>query len=426
MALNGTLDTMSVCELLRWAHAGRKTGSLEVERDGIARCIVFRRGKVVACSSNDPSTLIGQFLLSRGEITERVLRDAMARQAQSKQNLGVVLAEMGAVSDEQLARFVEAKVEESIFGIFDWDEAVFRFYVNEMPVHVVEVDLEVQEILERGERRRAETTRALEIIGDMDGVLELSGGGNPSLFPDDPLARNVIEQIDGKRTVGEIVLHSRGSPFGVLRILASMIENGLVGPARKVDESDMSGVFEETLAELAAYEAANEPPADRTGPEPGRASDTDSAPEPEAEAEPEPADGAALNAEMQVALQMMEDGNPEAALDLLNAMLRAHPGDTALQSLLSTAEQSFQQQMLAGELAATRVPVLLRALDDKVAAVLTAEESFLVKSIDGTIDIQGLIWVAPLQEVDVLRSLKRLSARGFIELKEPPEASTGS
>jgi hypothetical protein len=407
MALNGTLDTMSLSELLTWARSGEKTGTLEFERDGIARCIVFRRGRVIACSSNDPSTLMGQFLLARGEITERVLRDAMSRQKQSEQNLGVILTEMGAISDAQLKRFVEAKVEESIFGVFDWDTAVFRYYSSEMPAHAVEVDLEVDQILQRGEQRRSETEQALEIIGDMNRVLRFARGRNPSLAPDDALARNVSELVDGKNTVEDIALRSRGSSFAVLKILSSMIRDGLVETGGVDDESERSEGLAEALAELAAIDEVPGAPGDVSS-----EVDTD--------------DGATLKTEMQVALQMMKDGNPEAALDLLNAMLRAHPGDTALSSLLSTAEQSFQQQMLAGELASTRVPVLVRPLDDKLAAALTAEESFLAKSIDGTVDVQGLIWVAPLQEVDVLRTLKRLLARGVIELREAKGASTGA
>ena len=33
---------------------------------------------------------------------------------------------MDAITDEVRAGFVEAKIEETIYGLFDWSEAVFR------------------------------------------------------------------------------------------------------------------------------------------------------------------------------------------------------------------------------------------------------------------------------------------------------------
>ena len=76
MALHGDLRTMSVAELLQWAAFYNKTGVLEVERLKIRRLIAFRDGRIVGCLSDDPSMLLGQFLISRGKITERQLHIA--------------------------------------------------------------------------------------------------------------------------------------------------------------------------------------------------------------------------------------------------------------------------------------------------------------------------------------------------------------
>jgi len=46
----------------------------------ICKRIAFRDGRIVACSSDDPPSRLGQFLLSRGKITKDQLRDALARQ----------------------------------------------------------------------------------------------------------------------------------------------------------------------------------------------------------------------------------------------------------------------------------------------------------------------------------------------------------
>jgi len=70
MPLYGDLRTLSLEDLLRWAAANQKTGVLEVGRNAIYKWVEFRKGWVGSCSSNEPSSLLGQFLLSRGKINE--------------------------------------------------------------------------------------------------------------------------------------------------------------------------------------------------------------------------------------------------------------------------------------------------------------------------------------------------------------------
>ena len=91
MGLYGNLNTMSVVELLAWVDGGRKTGTLEVERDKIVKRITFAGGRVASCSSNDPTTLMGQFLLSSGKITRETLSQALSRQGNRSANLGQIL-----------------------------------------------------------------------------------------------------------------------------------------------------------------------------------------------------------------------------------------------------------------------------------------------------------------------------------------------
>src|SRR5262245_39752968 len=130
MGLYGNLQTMSVAELLAWVERGGKSGTLEVERDKIVKRISFAGGRVASCSSNDPTTLMGQFLLSSGKITPDTLSQALSRQENQQANLGQILREMGAITERDRDAFVQAKIEETIYGLFDWDDAVFRFYAD--------------------------------------------------------------------------------------------------------------------------------------------------------------------------------------------------------------------------------------------------------------------------------------------------------
>ena len=104
MAIYGDLSTMGLADLLQWAAMNEKTGVLEIERHKISRRIEFRKGWIGACSSDDPPSMLGQFLLSRGKITEEALREALARQEVTHENLGVILVHMGKLGASDLAQ----------------------------------------------------------------------------------------------------------------------------------------------------------------------------------------------------------------------------------------------------------------------------------------------------------------------------------
>ena len=81
--------------MAQWVAANEKTGMLELERNKIRKQIYFRSGRIVGCSSDDPSTRIGQFLISRGKISERTLQYALEQQKQNGRGVTDILVEMG-------------------------------------------------------------------------------------------------------------------------------------------------------------------------------------------------------------------------------------------------------------------------------------------------------------------------------------------
>ena len=147
MPLYGTLKTMPLPDLLQWLGSARKTGTLQVESNRVQKWILLKDGQVLGCSSDDPPERLGQFLLSRGKITEDQLRIALAAQEGAKRHLGKICVEMGAISLDELSTLLEAKAEETIYSLFDWKDAVFRFH-EELTDHsnIFPVNLRVEDI----------------------------------------------------------------------------------------------------------------------------------------------------------------------------------------------------------------------------------------------------------------------------------------
>ncbi len=130
-----------------------------------------------------------------------------------------------------------------------------------------------------------------------------------------------------------------------------------------------------------------------------------------------------MQAEINVALQLMSGGQPEAALELLKAMANAHPGDVSLRQLVVNAERDFCRKMLAGELRSSYVPTRSRVAPTDSNQPLSADESFLLEYIDGTTDVQALLWITPLRDVDVLKTLSRMLKKGWIEFRKTTPGS---
>jgi hypothetical protein len=121
------------------------------------------------------------------------------------------------------------------------------------------------------------------------------------------------------------------------------------------------------------------------------------------------------------AREMMAAGEHEEALDTLNALYRQHPGDDALRRLTAEAEAAFIDRAYRHLVPAHKIPVLRRSAESLVCESLSPQEFFLLSRIDGSWDIKSIIQLAPLREVDALRTLKRMRELGMIDLHDPKE-----
>jgi hypothetical protein len=171
---------MPPTEIFQWLGGARKTGTLEVEHERVVRQIHFRDGAIRSCGSDYAPTLLGQYLLSRGRIGESELRAALAQQEASGGTLGEILIEAGRLTVEDLERFVAAKIEETIYGLFDLTDGVFRFEPGGDPsAGIVEVDLSVEHVLLQGAKREDDMRRLREFIPNDDVILERAGATLP-------------------------------------------------------------------------------------------------------------------------------------------------------------------------------------------------------------------------------------------------------
>src|ERR1700693_1654584 len=133
MGIHGTLNTMSVSDLLQFLAVGRKTGTLKLGRGSIIKQIYLENGLIVGSNSNDPREYLGQVLLHYGKIEEAQLQTAMDIQRQSGGKLGVILSSRGFVSQQDVIEVLRTRTLEIIYDLFIWEQAEFEFFDSEPP-----------------------------------------------------------------------------------------------------------------------------------------------------------------------------------------------------------------------------------------------------------------------------------------------------
>ncbi len=442
MPLSGTLSTMSLPDLLQWLGGARRTGTLEIERNKVFKWFLFRDGRVIGCSSDDPPERIGHFLLSRGKINEDQLREALELQEQNGRHLGTILVQRHYLSQHDLTTHLAAKAEETIYSVFDWDDGVFRFEETlDKAEHVMPVSLQVEDILLRGLKRYDEMRMIREVFNDPGILLGRTERIPPAEVLQNRMARRIYDSIDGERTVGEILLIAHGSEYIVTKFLYELQRNGFVeilgkrqfaadapgtadadGPAGQ-DSGDTPAPPEadqRLIAVGAELDAPSAPPGDLAVAARSTAGATMTATvvtDEDAASAEEPAGG--LEADLAASRDLMTRGEYEGALTILDGLYRTHTEDSALQRLMREAEAAFIEKAYRHYLPARKIPSLTRPVAELASAELSPTEFFLLSRIDGTWDVKSIIQIAPLREVEALRTLKRMREQGIIELRDP-------
>ena len=376
MGLSGTLKTMSLTDLLQWLSAARKTGTLTIRGGRNTKHVTMKEGRIIASASDDPTEQLGQFLLSRGKITEDQLRRALETQRTTNVLLGKILLMVGDMTEKELLSMLVQQAEEVLFSSFLWEDAHFEFLDGVLPRKMmVPLNLEVENVLMSGLTRMDEMRNIETDFGSARSVLKRTEAPLPDgIDLDRSLAGVIIRQIDGRRSIAEICPIVHASRFAVSKVLHQLYRRGCLELARRVP---------------AAPHRGSGPPSPTLPPE-------------------------VLAANGQ---ERLDAGDPEAAVDLLQRALSGAPCDLEIKKLYAKACAAFREKVHASELPPDRAPVVVRSLDDLKDQNLTPEEVFLLSRINGSWDLESIVAISPLDEVDALRLMKRLKDRGIIEIR---------
>jgi hypothetical protein len=365
---------MSVEDVLDWIDRRFICGNLTIDRGSVVRSFHFDSGYVTSDSSNDPGEHLGQVLINRGIITDGQLNEAFKVQADTGVLLGKILVMVGFVDDAQLRTVLDEKIREGIYDALSWTEGTFRFEraPEDETVSEFEISVNLRSTIEAGLVRVADWRELRQIIPSDEAVLYVSDRerliqGSDSEEDQVEYSR-LLDHVAKGLTVNQIALEQSGLRFRTLGKLVLLIDRGALAIERREEAraETGSGVQAAELERSARGRAAR---GDRAG-----------------------------------------------ALDMAHAALELNPESEPLQKLHRELERSVFAELSRDLLSTFSVPRLLKSDTELESLEMTDNERYLAGRIDGRWDLLSLMRVAPLRQVEVLITFKRLADRGIISL----------
>jgi hypothetical protein len=375
MAIQGTLKTMSLPDLLQFLAAGRKSGTLKFDQGKITKQVYFKNGVIVGSKSNDPREYLGQVLLHYGKVDEVQLQIARELQRTSGAKLGEVLVQQGFITEDDVLQTLKTRTLDAIYDLFVWTDGDFEFFDDEpLPEELVPIEVEPTNVIMEGIYRIDELARYRTLVPSDRSILELNAGWTSSLKLGKEF-RQILFLVEKKMSVAEICYQMHASAFHVYGQLYTLVSEGI---ARVTGEKP-----EEAPLPLQHFEDL-----------------------------PESVTEMVWSAE-----RKLED-DPEAALLIVQKALQQQPNNPEAQSLLPTAEEKYVKRVYeTSGFGPKSVPQLRVSASDLTTEQIDPQEGFVLSRINGSWDIQSIISICPFREADCLRMIKKLRERGIVEFK---------
>jgi hypothetical protein len=365
LALSGDLATMGLEDIFQWLAVGKKTGVLELKGPLHTKRVAFHEGRITSIWSSDPREYLGQYLLAFNRITEDQLREALATQEDEQQLLGRILINRQLVTEAEIRRIVQMKVEESIYDTFLWNLGNFEFH-DGAPSHQKSMllSLDVTGIVLEGARRMDDWKRIRKVIKGGDAVLAAISEAIAERLPLSSEDADILSRLDGLKRVDQLVLDMRMPEYKINKLLFDLHEKGLVrilSPGGNVGENP--------------------------------------------------------SLQLQRARALVEKQKLQEAQEELRRILTDQPRHLDASKMMAVVQDLLDEKKLDQEL----VPELAVSLDELMTTNLGPNEAFLASRVNGLWTIKDILSIAPFEHDECLAIFSKLLKRGILKATKPAQ-----
>jgi eukaryotic-like serine/threonine-protein kinase len=213
----------------------RATGLLVVAVGGIKKEIYVRDGQPEYVSSNVASELFGNYLVTKGVLSDGELAMALAMMPHYGGKLGDTLVGLGLLKPLEVFRHLTRQVRTKIIDVCTWNKGGFAWYAGrENPREAFPLDFNAFEILGAGAMAQSDDVTDSWVA--KNGSLKLRASRTRRVGPERFEVKGLVElfeALDGKRSVGDVVESNpeRAEQLKVGRMLCLLEACDLARPA---------------------------------------------------------------------------------------------------------------------------------------------------------------------------------------------------
>jgi DNA-binding response OmpR family regulator len=234
-ALAGDLKVVPLAEVLMLLSQQEQTGILGITRSAAQLELHFKAGKIMlgTAAGLSEELLLGRFILDNNLMTRADLDQFLKTRTGATTLLGSQLVKMGYIKAEDIKQAMRQQTCELVYEVLRWRSGKFAFRSSvDLTAVAAEasLDLSVDGILMEGFRRVDEWHLIEREIDNFDLVF-LRNEDAVTRMGRGRLSREelaILELVNGKNTVKEIVRQSRMGSFEVSKMLYRLLSIKLI------------------------------------------------------------------------------------------------------------------------------------------------------------------------------------------------------
>jgi len=231
--LYGDIETIPIGEILQVLQMQRQNGILEVSNRKMTVFINLHDGIIdlAQCEKGSAELLLGRYFLERGLVSSEDLEQAVREASENHELIGARLIELGFVSAEDLQAALARQTSEMIYEVLRWPRGWFllRRDARSPEADQAKLGLPIASIVMEG-FRRVDEWRLIEKTINFEETLVRDEASISALKTEQLTTQEhaVLDEIDGQRSVREIIEQSHQSSFDICKTFYRLLKSRLV------------------------------------------------------------------------------------------------------------------------------------------------------------------------------------------------------
>lgn len=249
MALDGTIRDFELTEIFQMIQHQKKDGTITLTRGKDRVWVHFKEGRIIKAIEEDEEETLLNLLVKAGKITLEQLKNVLNEQNNTKLPLPKTLVALDIISRDEVKRLNHLYTEEFVFRLFEWKSGRYTFEQKGTSYDPDFIEpLSIEFTLMEAVRRIDEWPLLLKKIPSRKIIFEIGPSSKSGLKqePARPVDKEesfgemsgpdktdagretswLLQQINGERTVQEIIDLAQLGAFSVYTGLVDLLSNG--------------------------------------------------------------------------------------------------------------------------------------------------------------------------------------------------------